>query len=73
MKRTEKKGFDCLAFKSRAQARINRETKDMTWEEEAHYLHERALRGPFSALAKKTTPESQFAVREKKARYRSKP
>jgi hypothetical protein len=72
-KAKDKTGFDCLAFKEKAQKRVLKETKGMSWDEEVRYLRERAIRGPFSMLAKQRAPETQLAVREKKVRYRSKP
>jgi len=72
-KAKDKTGFDCLAFKEKAQKRILKETKGMSWDEEVRYLRERAIQGPFSRLARQRSPEIQPAVREKKARYRSKP
>lgn len=41
-----KKGFDCLAFKDRAQERIYEEIKELTVAEQVEYYNRRAERGP---------------------------
>jgi hypothetical protein len=66
-----KNDFDCLAFKERAQKRILKETKGMTWEEEVQYLHERALNGPFAEAAGRRASVQPVGVREKGRPYRN--
>jgi hypothetical protein len=38
-------GFDCIAFKRKAQEQIHRETKGMTPEQELEYIHRKAREG----------------------------
>lgn len=72
MKKGNKKGFDALAFKEKAQKRLYRATKGMTWEKEVHYYHQKALEGPFAFLAKlpyKNYPPKVAKASEKSAKY----
>jgi len=64
--------FDCLAFKEKAQRRLYKATREMTWEEEMNYYHEMALNGPFAGLAQRYKPyPAQIAkASEKSAKYR---
>ena len=48
----EKKGFDALAFKDAAQARIRADTRGMTPDEEIAYFHHKAETGTFAAWYK---------------------
>ena len=41
------RGFDCLAFKRVAQARIFGRTKDLSIEDEITWIHDKAASGPF--------------------------
>ena len=43
---TKKKTFDCLEFKRRTQARIYKEIRDMTLDEQLEYFRLRAENGP---------------------------
>ena len=42
------KGFNCVAFKRRAQAKIYQEIRDLAAEEEVAYFREAASAGPFA-------------------------
>lgn len=55
-KKKRTKNFDALAFKEKAQKRLYKATRGMTWEEQVEYYHKKALNGPFSRLVKKYTP-----------------
>ena len=46
-------GFDCMAFKRKAQAQIYQEIKDMTAEEEIAYFHRKAREGKMGAIWRK--------------------
>ena len=48
MKTKTNKGFDCIALKREAQARIYDQIKDMKPEQEIRYFNERAGKGPLA-------------------------
>ncbi len=60
-----KKGFDALAFKEAAQARIAAETRGMTHEEEIAYYHRQAEAGPFSEWYKAARREAERRAAER--------
>ena len=43
-------GFDCTAFKQRAQSKIYEEVKDLSADEELAYFRRRVETGPFAKL-----------------------
>jgi hypothetical protein len=43
-------GFDCVAFKREAQAKIYEETKNMTPEQYVEYIHRKAREGEMGEL-----------------------
>jgi hypothetical protein len=53
------KGFDCIAFKRRAQAEIYEEIKGLSPEEEIAYFRRQAAAGPFGKLWKALERRSQ--------------
>jgi hypothetical protein len=53
MERKKKRNFDALAFKARAQARISKEIRGMTREEEREYYRRSAESGPLGDWVKK--------------------
>lgn len=63
-KRTER-GFDCVAHKREAQARIYEQIKQLAPDEEAAYFEEGARTGPLGEwwLALKPVPEGRDAGR----------
>lgn len=73
MKRKKReKNFDALAFKRKAQQRLYKATRGMTWEEEVDYYHQMALKGPFSKFVQKYSPYPSKILKagEKHAQYR---
>lgn len=70
MKKKEK-NFDALAFKEKAQKRLYKATRGMTWEEQVGYYHQMALKGPFSKFAQRYVayPSKIVKASEKPAKY----
>jgi hypothetical protein len=58
-RRRPAKGFDCIAFKSKAQAEIYEEIKGLSPEEEIAYFRRRAAAGPLSKLWKALEPRAE--------------
>ena len=54
-------GFDCMAFKRRAQAKIYEEIKDLSADEELAYFRRRVEAGPFAKLWRSIAPKSPGA------------
>ena len=56
-----KKGFDCLAYKARVQAKIQADIAGMSPEEEIAYFRHAAETGPFAELWKRISSRKQAA------------
>ncbi len=71
----QKKTFDCVAFKRKAQSRIRNQVKDLTPEAEIEWFGRAALSGPLGDWWKEVVQASSQraqAVAESRGRYESK-